>query len=213
VRLRYSAAVGGSMPALETLARLVAGGREIRSLSGVLNGTSNFVLDRWCSGENLDDAVREAQRLGFAEADPTLDLDGSDAAQKLVLLAHAAFGVEIAWQEIPRLGLDRLATLAIDPGARRERRVRLVARCDRVAGRVVAQVRLSEVPANHLFARVHGTDNALVVELAGGETVEVFGRGAGRWPTGEAVLADLFDLVAARQASLSDEALALEEAQ
>lgn len=124
-KLLYSASVGGALPALETVRRFTG---RIRRMSGVLNGTSNYVLDRQGAGESFDAAVTAAQAAGFAEADPTLDLDGSDAAQKLSLLAREAFGVTPRWDTIPRLGIVGLAPSLLEAAAQRGRVVRLVAR-------------------------------------------------------------------------------------
>jgi homoserine dehydrogenase len=93
VRLLYAASVGGGVPVLETLRRLAEGDDPVEAVRGVVNGTSNFVLDRVGEGESFDAAVKAAQAAGFAEADPTKDLDGTDAAEKLALAARAAFGV------------------------------------------------------------------------------------------------------------------------
>lgn len=191
--LRYSAAVGGALPALETVERLRAQGR-IKSLAGVVNGTTNFILDLLAAGEDFDSAVRAAQAAGFAEADPTLDLDGTDAAQKLSILARQAFGVGVAVDEVRRVGLYQ-----VDPARVRAARVegfavRLVASCRLDGEGVEASVVPTELPLSHPLATTEGAENRLLVETEAGECHLVKGRGAGRWPTTEAVLADLFDL-------------------
>ena len=204
--LLYSASVGGALPALETVRRFAG---RIHRISGVLNGTSNYVLDRQIAGESFDAAVAAARSAGFAEADPTLDLDGSDAAQKLSLLAREAFGVMPRWDTIPRLGIAGLAPSVLEEAAQRDRIVRLVAQVERTPAGLRAMVRPLEVSRDHLFAQVNGAGNALRIETTGGEVIDLAAQGAGRWPTCEAVLADLFDLAAARRgaaeiAELSD---------
>ena len=186
--LLYSASVGGKLPALETVRRAAALG-PIRSISGVLNGTCNFVLDRCLAGSSFEEAVAEAQAAGYAEADPTLDLDGSDTAQKLALLIREAFGVHLPWNEIPRQGIAGLP-----PG----KTFRLVASCERTADGLAASVRPVELPAGHFFARATGAGNALRIEMEDGSLTELTAQGAGRWPTSASVLADLQDLLAAR---------------
>src|SRR5207302_11069273 len=104
VNILYSAAAGGAVPMLEAVRR-IAQEYELEEVRGVLNGTCNFVLDRIAAGDEREEAVRLAQRNGFAELDPTLDLDGSDAAQKLMLLTHAAFGVHVPFEKIERQGI------------------------------------------------------------------------------------------------------------
>src|SRR5215207_4214531 len=192
--LRYSAAVGGAVPALETVKRLRERGR-IKGLAGVLNGTTNFVLDLLAAGEDFDSAVRAAQAAGFAEADPTLDLDGTDAAQKLVILARRAFGVGIDVDEVRRVGLHRVDPARVRAARAEGLAVRLVASC-RVneGGGLEASVVPAELPLSHPLATTEGAENRLLVETEAGECHLVVGRGAGRWPTTEAVLADLFDL-------------------
>lgn len=176
VRLLYSASVGGALPALETLQRLA--GRVV-SFSGVLNATSNYVLDRMAAGASLREAVAEAQSAGYAEADPRLDLDGTDAAQKLAILARAAFGQ--APQRLFQQGIEQV---------RDARGVRLVATCDARS----AEVRPRALPARHPLASTAGAENRLLVELRDAPALLLSATGAGRWPTAEAVLADLYDL-------------------
>ena len=182
VRLLYSASVGGAMPALETLRR--AAGR-VTAFSGVLNSTTNYVLDRMAQGSSLESAVAEAQAAGYAEADPRLDLDGTDAAQKLVILARAAFGR--APQRLFQQGIERV---------RDARAVRLVASCDTNG----AEVRPVALPADHPLASTSGAENRLLVHLRDAEPLLLSATGAGRWPTAEAVLADLYDVAGAAPA-------------
>jgi homoserine dehydrogenase len=192
--LLASASVGGALPALETVRRHAG---RIRSLSGVLNGTCNYVLDRLTAGEPFEAAVAAARACGFAEADPTLDLDGSDAAQKLSLLVRAAFGVLPRWDTFPRLGIAGLDSGSLAAAGRRGRTVRLVASAERTSTGLRASVRPVEIPRSHLFARTNGAGNALRIETTDGQVIDLAAQGAGRWPTCEAVLADLYDLAAA----------------
>ena len=184
--LRYSASVGGALPALETVRPLKG---RIRALSGVLNGTCNYILDRCAAGVPFDEAVAAAQAAGFAEADPTLDLDGSDSAQKLALLVREAFGAELRWDQIPRRGI-----VGLDAG--HGRIVRLVASCEQSGSGLQASVQPVELPLSHPFARTTGADNALRIEMLDRGTLDLSAQGAGRWPTCEAVLADLYDVIA-----------------
>lgn len=194
-RLLYSASVGGALPALEAVRR--SAGR-IRAISGVLNGTCNYVLDRLAAGDSFETAVAAARAAGFAEADPALDLDGSDAAQKLSLLVREAFGVTPRWDTIPRLGIAGVDRAALESAVRQGRTVRLVASAERTSAGLRASVRPVEVPRSHPFAQTSGAGNALRIETTDGEVIDLSAQGAGRWPTCEAVLADLYDLAAAR---------------
>jgi homoserine dehydrogenase len=196
VTLRGSAAVGGAVPMLEAVTRAAAGGA-VHGVRGVLNGTCNFVLDRLAAGCSLAAAVGEAQAAGFAEADPAQDLDGRDAAWKLRVLARAALGVELAAADVDCRGIAGLPADAVAAARAGGRTVRLVAECRRLDGRVVARVRPVSLPCRHFLAGARGEENRLVVEVAGGPPLRLSGRGAGRWPTSEAVFADLLDLGAA----------------
>ncbi len=193
-RLLYSACVGGGVPVLEAVRRVRAAG-PIRSIEGVVNGTTNFVLDRIAEGSTLEDAVRSAQARGFAEADPTADLDGTDAAHKLVILARDGFGVDLDAGAIERTGILGLDPAAVRAAASVGRVYRLVAAL-RADGRgVAARVGPRLLDAGHPLASVRGEQNRVVIEPGDGEVVSVAGKGAGRWPTTESVLGDLFELV------------------
>lgn len=191
--LRYSAAVGAVVPALETINR-VRRFSPLHSVSGVLNGTTNFILDELASGCDLPAAIHAAQQNGYAERNPKLDLDGTDAAQKLILLARAAFDIDLPLRSIEQQGIESLNINKIREARNKGRITRLVAECRRASGGFVASVSPVQVPLDHPLARTTGVENRLLIQSQTGKTWEVGGRGAGRWPTTEAVLSDLFDL-------------------
>jgi homoserine dehydrogenase len=195
-RLLGSAAVGGAVPMLESArrARRLGG---LLALAGVLNGTTSFVLDEVARGASLGAAVSKAQQAGLAEADPALDLDGTDAVQKAELLSRAAFGAAPAWR-------TRVGVLDLDEGhvreeAARGRTVRLVARVWAPVGGAApeAELALEALAPDAPLAGLSGADCALHLVHADGSDELVRGTGAGRWPTAEAVLADLGDLARA----------------
>ena len=192
-KLRYSAAVGGVLPALETIRRARASG-PLRGFSGVLNGTTNFVLDRMVAGESMSAAVQAAQEQGYAEAHPETDLEGIDAAEKVILLARAAFDVNLPLHAIARKGLEGLNSKILRTAQEQGKAVRLVAECRRSSQRVEASVKPIELPLSHPLAQVNGAENRLLIQPEVGEPWMVSGTGAGRWPTTEAVIADLFDI-------------------
>jgi homoserine dehydrogenase len=192
-RLRYSAAVGGALPALETVRRAKNLG-SVRAISGVLNGTTTFILDRIAAGATFNEAVQTAQERGYAEADPQFDLNGADAAHKLILLARAAFDIELPFAAILRQGIEQLDEANLRRAKERGRTVRLVAECRRVKDGLTASVAPVELKADNPLARASGVENCLLVQPAAGSSLIVFGQGAGRWPTTEAVMADLLDL-------------------
>lgn len=191
-RLAYSASVGGSLPALE-LARAAAAQGQPRALEGVLNGTCNYILDRVAAGATFAEALAEAQKLGYAEADPAQDLSGDDAAAKLRILARAAFGAELGREAVRVAGIVGLDAAGVCDDAAGGRATRLVAGC-RLGGTVLAsEVGPRSVPASGALAQVRGEWNLLRIELEDGTERVARGKGAGRWPTAEAVFADIMD--------------------
>ena len=191
--LLYSAAVGGVLPALETIKRTKANG-PIQSFSGVLNGTCNFVLEQLAGGNTFSAAVRLAQEKGYAEDHPKLDLEGIDAAQKLILLARSAFAVSLPLHSINRKGIQGVNAETMRLTQERGQTVRLVVECRKAGDRIEASVTPVELPINHPLAQVTGAENRLIVQPEVGDPIVVSGTGAGRWPTTEAVMADLFDI-------------------
>src|ERR1700754_3704256 len=192
-QLLYSAAVGGVLPALETVQVAKTRG-PIRRIFGVLNGTSNFVLEQIGDGKSAADAIKLAQSEGYAEADPKFDLDGTDAAQKLSLLARLAFDRDLPFADIRRQSIKNVDDASLAARRGRGSVSRVVAQCLQTANGLDASVELIELDESHPLYTVRGVDNRLVIESETGELWCVSGRGAGRWPTTEAVIADLFDL-------------------
>ena len=187
--LCYSAAVGGGTPMIETLRAARAAG-PIARFEAVLNGTVNFMLERLDAGASFDEALTEARDAGFAEEDPSSDVEGHDAAAKVRLLAFEAFDAAPDDAAIPRaiLSADRTPPA----GARQ------VGACRRVVGGLGAEVRLDADGSDPLFLSLRGEGNALKVYGEDGSVWTCSGRGAGRWATSESVLADVADLVRTR---------------
>lgn len=195
VRLLASAAVGGVVPMLETARRLFAvGPGHVASLEGVLNGTSSFVLGRLAEGDDLASAVHAAQDRGLAEADPRLDLDGTDVAHKLELLARATFGpAKCVWGK--RMGVEAAGPELFEAVRVRGGSVKLVARAVRLEpGGVRLDVAPIVLSGNHPLAGLRGAGNGVLFELSGEGPLVLFGEGAGRWPTAESVLGDLYEV-------------------
>ncbi len=190
--LRYSAAVGGAVPALEAVQALADDGR-IVSLSGVLNGTCNYILDRLTDGCSWEQAVAEAQAKGFAEQDPHADVSGSDTVCKLRLLAQLAFP-ETWLYCIDACGIDTVDPEWVRAAARDGGRVRLVGTAVSHTGKVRLEVKPKLVHAVHPFAQIRNEENCLLIDTGQSSQHIWTGRGAGRWPTTAAVMADLFDL-------------------
>ncbi len=189
-RLWYSSAVGGALPALETLATVKEPVREIR---GIVNGTCGVVLDAWSQGQSREDAIANAQARGFAEADPRQDLSGRDSADKLALLIEAAFGQWIEPGDIPTQGID---TLADDP-----RGYKLIARATQMAQGVTACIAPDRLPPDSFLGASKGPENRLEIELWSGKIIRLRAQGAGRWPTTVSVLGDLHEIARRREAA------------
>lgn len=204
-RLSCSAAVGGVVPVIETLRGLRG---QVAKVEGVLNGTSNFVLDRLAGGETIDAAVAEARRLGYAEADPTDDLSGADAARKLALIAFEGFGALLDAETIPIPGAAAIASWRGGPG---QPIGRLIASVRRGEDGCAARVELRPVDAGHPLVTCRGASNAVVITLNNGRTIELRGRGAGRWPTAESVVGDLHELWRDREERLDRRGIVLGE--
>jgi len=188
VGLAYSAAVGGGSPLIETVRRAASLG-EVASIEAVLNGTCNFILNRLAEGGGFDQALTAAQAAGFAEADPSADVEGLDAAAKLAILAWEATGCSPGAEQIVRQTLSADAVLP-------QGRVRQISRLDAATGR--ASVSFEAVEAASPFYDLPDEANALIVTLTDGRVFSTRGRGAGRRPTTESVWADLIDLVERR---------------
>lgn len=189
--LRSSAAVGGSVPMLETIARCAP---HIESIEGVVNGTTNFILELIARGTDQDEALREAQRLGYAEKDPTRDIDGTDALDKIVLLARLAFPDAPEPKVVTHLGLNPRIIQTLRASLSDGATVRLVAWARRTRTGVEVGVEPRIVSRTHPLAHLPGATNRLVVRTSTGQSHVASGKGAGRWPTAESVLADLLDL-------------------
>jgi homoserine dehydrogenase len=194
-RLLASAAVGGSAPILERIAARPSGAwREVR---GVLNGTVNFVLDRTAAGMGLDDALSDARRRGLAELGEERDLSGLDAADKLAVIGQA-LGHQDLDVEVEGFGAEHLDRCR--SAARRGRALRQVSRLALESSRPRASVRFEETGAEDPLHAVAGARNAVLLEARDGRSECIGGLGAGRWPTAEAVLADLLDLARGKSA-------------
>lgn len=186
----YSAAVGGGAPMIETLALARKQGA-ISRLRGVLNGTCNYVLDRIAEGALFQCAVMEAQNCGFAEAKVSRDLSGEDSEDKLRILARLAFGNDTDRIVISRLGLERVGSEQLARAKQRGEIIRLVATFE-AAGRASVQPEL--LPADDYLAGARRQESRLVINGSNGREWQVSGKGAGRWPTAEAVIADMLEI-------------------
>ena len=193
--LLFEAAVMGGVPAVKIIREALVGD-DIKSVAGILNGTCNFILTEMeATGRAFADVLAEAQRLGFAEADPTMDVGGFDAAHKITILAALAFGCAPNFAAAEIEGIDQIALLDIRLARDLGYRVKLVASADRSADGVLVRVHPSLAPMNHPLAQAGGTLNALFIEGERTGRIYIQGPGAGAGPTAAAVAADIADVM------------------
>lgn len=188
--LDFEAAVGGGVPIVRVL-RESLGGHGLQRIRGVLNGTTNFILSRVERGVSFADALALAQRAGFAERDPSRDLNGTDAADKIAVLAWLGFGVDPSTLTVRTRGIGPELTADVRRAARRGRALRLVATATQVGGGVYASVAPRVVPASHPFALARDEVNLIQLDSESAGTLTVAGRGAGGAATASALLADI----------------------
>ncbi len=188
-KLLFSSAAGGGMPVLEMCLR--ERGR-IARVEALLNGTTNFMLGEMENGESYDTALKTAQDRGYAEADPTADVDGHDAAAKIRLVSLLGFGQELTPDQISRDTLDGAESLRKD-GTVLKRVARVVG--DAGEGNLVADLRLRALSPNNFLAKADGEEAHAVFDFTDGDRYVIRGKGAGRWPTTESVMADLYDIL------------------
>jgi homoserine dehydrogenase len=196
----FEASVGGGIPIVQALEVGLAANR-VTGLAAIVNGTCNFILTEMTqSGLPYATALRQAQALGFAEADPTLDVDGTDTAHKLAVLAQLAFGATVTTGEVPREGIDRLQPADIGYAGELGYVVKLLALAKQAGEGLELRVAPTLVKRGTPLAEVRGPYNAVrVVGDAVGDTL-FYGRGAGELPTASAVVGDLIDVVVGRAA-------------
>jgi len=194
VDIGYEASVGGGIPIIRTLKEGLSGDRN-RAVYGIVNGTCNYILSTMSlQGGEFGDVLREAQAQGLAEADPTFDVDGIDAAHKLALLIQLAFGTGVKFDKIPVEGIRHVGQ--IDIGFAREFGyvIKLLAIAKEHSDGLEARVHPTMVPRRHILADVNGAYNAIAVQGEALGTSVYFGLGAGMMPTATAVVADLMDV-------------------
>jgi homoserine dehydrogenase len=192
--LRFDAAVGGAIPILRTLDEALASDN-ITAVAGVVNGTSTAILSSLEAGMAFEAALERAQRLGYAEADPSNDVDGTDAAHKLALLVRLAFGLDVASDEIRCNGIGALSRGAAARALRLGLRVRLIAAAQRTRFGLLAEVGPVLVAEDHEFARTSGAENVIAIDGSAAGRLILRGQGAGGAATASSVVADVVSLL------------------
>jgi homoserine dehydrogenase len=198
--IAFEASVAGGIPIIANISQCLSA-NQIMSLHGILNGTTNFILSKMNDEDaSYKEVLAEAQRLGYAEADPAFDVNGSDAAQKLAILAHLAFGARVNWKDIPRIGIDKLDVADVRYAKEMGYRIKLLAVADLVGDTLELDVSPALVRARSPLAEVSGPFNAIRVEGDAVGPLFFHGQGAGQMPTASAVVADIIDTAVGRTA-------------
>jgi len=194
VMVAFEAAVAGGIPIIKALREGLTA-NSIQWIAGIINGTTNFILSEMRDkGLDFDVALKEAQRLGYAEADPTFDIEGVDAGHKVTLMSAIAFGIPVQFDKAYVEGITQLAAQDIRYAEQLGYRIKLLGITKRAANGIELRVHPSLVPAKRLIANVEGAMNAVVVHGDAVGTTLYYGKGAGSEPTASAVIADLVDI-------------------
>lgn len=195
VMVAFEAAVAGGIPIIKAIREGLAGNR-IQWLAGIINGTGNFILTEMRDkGRAFGDVLAEAQRLGYAEADPTYDVEGIDAAHKLTILASIAFGIPLQFEKVYTEGISKITPADVSNAAELGYRIKHLGIARRADGGIELRVHPTLIPHRRLIANVDGVMNAVLVKGDAVGPTLYYGAGAGSEPTASAVVADLVDVV------------------
>jgi homoserine dehydrogenase len=195
VELRFEAAVAGGIPIIKAVREGLAA-NHVEYVYGILNGTCNYILSRMTyEGLEFDDALKQAIEKGFAETPPDLDIMGHDTAHKCQILASLCYGTPVDLDAIPVEGITSITHADVAYAEELGYLIKLLAVVKRVDGEVVARVHPTLVPQTHLLASVRNEFNAIYVQGDVADATLYYGRGAGRFPTASAVIADIVDIV------------------
>ncbi len=194
VDVNFEASVGGGIPLIRSIKEGLVANR-IQSIFGILNGTSNYILTKMTEeGSSFKDVLKEAQEKGYAEADPTFDVEGMDTAHKLAILIRLAFGTYLQLKDIFIAGISGITPLDIQFSREFGYRIKLLAISKMDGGRIEARVHPTMIPEGHLLATVGGVFNAIYIQGDAVGPTLFYGQGAGQMPTGSAVVSDLVEL-------------------
>jgi len=194
IDINFEASVGGGIPLIRSIKEGLVANR-IQSIFGILNGTSNYILTKMTNeGKNFKEVLKEAQEKGYAEADPTYDIEGIDAAHKLAILIRIAFGTPLQFEEIFIGGISEITPLDIQFSREFGYRIKLLAIAKMDQGKIEARVHPTLIPEGHLLSTVEGVFNAIYIKGDAIGPTLFYGQGAGQMPTGSAVVSDLVEL-------------------
>jgi homoserine dehydrogenase len=196
VPLLFEAAVAGVIPAIRVIEESLAGAH-VERVHGIVNGTTNYILTEMArNGLSYEDALKQAQELGYAEADPTADVGGGDAAAKMAILARLAFGVDVSYDQVTFEGIENITSADIAYAREFDLVLKLVGTAERINGGISVRVFPAFLYPSHPLASVHGSFNAVTVESPAITEITMSGPGAGGIQTASAVLGDLVSILA-----------------
>jgi homoserine dehydrogenase len=192
--LRFESTVMSGTPVFNMAEFCLAGAR-IRALTGILNGTTNYILTEMARGKRYGDALKQAQELGYAEADPTGDVEALDPAAKITILANVLMGAELNFNQVEREGISRISMEDVKKAVRDPRRIKLIASASHdEKGRIQAKVKPILLPVSDMLANVDGVTNALRISLDTQPDVTIMGPGAGGDSAGFGLLSDILTI-------------------
>ena len=194
VTLLYEASVGGGIPIIKNLKEITLVSN-ISKITGILNGTTNFILTKMSEGLEFSDALKLAQEKGFAEADPTADLEGYDMMRKIAILADLAWNTKIEIEEIKHQGIKQITSDDIKKAKENKQVIKFVCEAELVDGTLNIGVSPKIFDGNHFFASVNNEFNAVVLETYPNDTLTFIGKGAGSLPTASAIISDIVDII------------------
>ncbi len=194
VALRYEASVGGGIPIINTLSKPLSI-NQFEELMGIVNGTTNYILTQMTDfGLEYDEVLKTAQEKGFAEADPSSDVEGEDAAYKLSILISTAFGLEVSPDNIPREGITKITKDDIEYASQFGYKIKLLATAKKTGNHLEFHVHPTLIPDSHPLASVSNEFNALFLKGNAVDDLMLYGKGAGPLPTGSAVIGDIVEI-------------------
>jgi len=194
VEIGFEASVAGGIPIIKVIREGLVANR-IKAVYGIINGTSNYILTKMTEESvEFSHALKEAQRLGYAEADPTLDIEGSDSAHKLAILAFLAYGIPFPFNEIYTEGISQISPLDIGFASEFGYKIKLLAIAKSTEGEIELRVHPTMIPKDYLISKVDGPFNAVYIDGDATGSTLYYGRGAGSLPTGSAVVSDIVNI-------------------
>jgi len=194
LQVGFEASVGGGIPIIKVLREGLVANR-IKAVFGIVNGTTNYILTKMTDeGAEFSEVLKEAQKLGYAEADPTYDIEGIDSGHKLAILATLAYGSHFSIRDVYTEGITRISPMDIEFARELGYKLKLLAIAKETGGKVELRVHPTMVPEEYLISKVDGVYNAVYVEGDAVGSTLYYGRGAGDMPTGSAVVSDIVDI-------------------